>query len=306
MRLPVARMFGVVRALCYGVLICAMFLLAGCGASGPLLPEQTGRPGGARPQPAPESYRVVSGDTLYSIAFRYGLDWRRVAEWNEIGAPYRILVGQWIRLQPPPDMRPAVASARTESASGARRAARSEPKTDPEPPDPVEAIATPNPAPHSKSEATPGPKPEIKAESGPEPARASPIPAASSRSVAGVAWRWPAEGSLVRGFSNGDTRKGMLIGGRAGQPVRAAADGEVVYSGNGLIGYGELIIVKHSERMLSAYGHNRERLVVEGARVRAGQQIARMGRDERDREVLHFEIRRDGQPVDPAAYLPQL
>ena len=122
--------------------------------------------------------------------------------------------------------------------------------------------------------------------------------------MAGIAWRWPTSGRLARRFDAGATRKGILIAGEGGQPVRAAADGEVVYSGSGLIGYGELVIIKHSASMLSAYAHNRERLVGEGDRVRAGQTIGRMGRNERDETVLHFEIRRDGKPVDPATYLP--
>lgn len=122
--------------------------------------------------------------------------------------------------------------------------------------------------------------------------------------MAGVAWRWPTQGGITRGFNNGASRKGILIAGEGGQPIRAAADGEVVYSGNGLIGYGELIIIKHSDRMLSAYAHNRERLVAEGRRVRAGELIARMGSNEREQFVLHFEIRQDGKPADPMNYLP--
>ena len=118
-------------------------------------------------------------------------------------------------------------------------------------------------------------------------------------------WRWPTAGTVARGFNPGDTRKGILIAGTPGQPVRAAADGTVVYSGNGLIGYGELIIVKHNDSMLSAYAHNRARRVSEGAAVRAGEEIATLGRNERDESVLHFEIRRNGQPVDPVGFLPR-
>ncbi|MDX1626990.1 MAG: peptidoglycan DD-metalloendopeptidase family protein, partial [Wenzhouxiangellaceae bacterium] len=125
-----------------------------------------------------------------------------------------------------------------------------------------------------------------------------------TRRVSGVNWRWPTAGEVARRFDPGDTRKGILIAGSAGQPVVAAADGSVVYSGNGLIGYGALIILKHSDSMLSAYAHNRERLVREGETVRAGETIARMGRDERGSEVLHFEIRGNGKPVDPLDYLP--
>src|SRR5690625_3122389 len=129
-------------------------------------------------------------------------------------------------------------------------------------------------------------------------------PQAPARSP--VAWRWPAEGQLVTRFAAGDpTRQGIGIAGNGGQPVRAAGDGVVVYSGSGLVGYGELIIVKHDDEWLSAYGHNRSRLVNEGERVKAGQQIAEMGRSGAARDMLHFEIRHNGRPVDPLAHLPR-
>ncbi len=118
-------------------------------------------------------------------------------------------------------------------------------------------------------------------------------------------WRWPANGPVTRRFQAGDTRKGIHIAGQAGQPVVAAAGGQVVYSGTGLIGYGELIIIKHSEVLLSAYGHNRNRLVREGDSVAAGRVIAEMGLDERGEPLLHFEIRRNGQPEDPLNFLPR-
>ncbi len=125
-------------------------------------------------------------------------------------------------------------------------------------------------------------------------------------SRAAFAWRWPTDGQLIGRFVSGDpTRQGIDIAGNSGQPVRAAADGVVVYSGSGLVGYGELIIVKHDEQWLSAYGHNRARLVNEGALVKAGQQIAEMGRTGAARDMLHFEIRYNGKPVDPLGYLPR-
>jgi membrane protein YqaA with SNARE-associated domain len=118
-------------------------------------------------------------------------------------------------------------------------------------------------------------------------------------------WRWPADGNVVGTYAGGDpTRQGIDIAGKAGQPVRAAADGVVVYSGSGLVGYGELVIVKHDDQWLSAYGHNRARLVNEGQLVKAGQQIAEMGRSGASRDMLHFEIRYNGKPVDPQQYLP--
>ncbi|MDI1253900.1 peptidoglycan DD-metalloendopeptidase family protein [Thermomonas sp.] len=138
---------------------------------------------------------------------------------------------------------------------------------------------------------------------------ASSRPASSSvvvPSASNVAWRWPADGAVVDTFASGDpTRQGVDIAGKSGQPVRAASDGVVVYSGSGLVGYGELVIVKHNDQWLSAYGHNRARLVNEGQMVKAGQQIAEMGRSGAARDMLHFEIRYNGKPVDPQQYLPK-
>ena len=136
----------------------------------------------------------------------------------------------------------------------------------------------------------------------PPASQPAPPPAAASH----LRWTWPAEGDLVGRFAAGDpTRQGIDIAGKRGAPVRAAADGVVVYSGAGLVGYGELVIVKHDEAWLSAYGHNRARLVQEGEKVRAGQQIAEMGRTGADRDMLHFEVRHNGKPVDPLRYLPR-
>lgn len=150
-------------------------------------------------------------------------------------------------------------------------------------------------------------EPPARASAAPPPASAPPpATAVTPPPAAGeLAWRWPAEGAVVTSFAGGDpTRQGIDIAGKAGQPVRAAADGVVVYSGSGLVGYGELVIVKHNDQWLSAYGHNRARLVNEGALVKAGQQIAEMGRSGASRDMLHFEIRYNGKPVDPRAYLP--
>jgi lipoprotein NlpD len=120
------------------------------------------------------------------------------------------------------------------------------------------------------------------------------------------AWQWPVDGALLSRYVEGEpTRQGVDIAGSAGAPVRAAADGVVVYSGSGLVGYGELVIVKHNEQWLSAYGHNRARLVSEGAVVKAGQQIAEVGHSGAARDMLHFEIRYNGKPVDPLQYLPR-
>ena len=141
----------------------------------------------------------------------------------------------------------------------------------------------------------------------PKPATPAATPAPSSTPASsGFAWRWPAQGVVLATYQPGNnTRQGIDIGGSSGQPVTAAADGVVVYSGAGLVGYGELIIIKHNEQWLSAYGHNRKRLVSEGQSVKAGQQIAEMGRTGTDRDKLHFEIRYNGKPVDPLLYLPK-
>jgi lipoprotein NlpD len=146
--------------------------------------------------------------------------------------------------------------------------------------------------------------PAATASNTPPPAPPTPAAAGGTRSNGGVTWRWPADGTLIKRFQSGDAIPGIEIGGKSGDPVRAAADGVVVYSGNGLVGYGELVIVKHNDSYLSAYGHNSKRLVKEGQRVTAGQQIAEMGSTGASRDELQFQIRKDGNPVDPMGYLP--
>jgi len=137
------------------------------------------------------------------------------------------------------------------------------------------------------------------------PTQAPPQPAAPPPADSPFKWRWPTEGAIITRFTAGEaTRQGIDIGGRSGQLVYASADGVVVYSGSGLVGYGELVIIKHDEQWLSAYGHNRTRLVNEGATVKAGEPIAEMGRTGAARDMLHFEIRYNGRPVDPLRYLP--
>ena len=139
----------------------------------------------------------------------------------------------------------------------------------------------------------------------PPPPRPAPaVPATPPASP--IAWRWPADGAIVGRYAAGEpTRQGIDIAGDSGAPVRAAGDGVVVYSGSGLVGYGELVIIKHSDAWLSAYGHNRTRLVNEGQVVKSGQQIAEMGHTGAARDMLHFEIRYNGKPVDPLEYLPK-
>jgi lipoprotein NlpD len=242
-----------------------------------------------RPQTPPAIYEVQRGDTLYSIAFRYGLDWRALAAWNRLDEPFLIRPGQELRTSEPPRPPPRPASRPTRDP--APTVAASSPTTGSRPPDR-------DPAARERERPATASQERARA---PTPA-ASPV--AGSRSVAGVAWRWPTAGAIARPFDPSAARRGLGIRGQAGQPVLAAAAGEVVYSGTALIGYGELIIIKHSGTMLSAYGHNRRRLVSEGVRVEAGQQIAEMGLDETDEAILHFEIRRNGDPENPLDFLP--
>jgi len=141
--------------------------------------------------------------------------------------------------------------------------------------------------------------------SAPPASRPPTTAAVAAPTSSGISWRWPADGNLIGRYVAGETTKqGVDIAGASGQPVRSAAAGVVVYSGAGLVGYGELIIIKHNDQWLSAYGHNRKRLVNEGQNVKAGEQIAEMGRTGANRDMLHFEIRYNGKPVDPLQYLP--
>ncbi|MCY1345335.1 Murein hydrolase activator NlpD [compost metagenome] len=230
-------------------------------------------------------YRVQRGDTLYSIAFRFGWDWKALAARNGIPAPYVIRPGQIIRFDGKPSQArptavaaaPVVTNPRTGSTISTR------------PP-----VQTQQPAVRPQ---TPAPKPVVSAP-------ATPSNTSISRSAAG--WVWPANGPLIGRFSsNGSLNKGIDIAGELGQPVLAASDGSVVYAGSGLRGYGELVIIKHSDTYVSAYGHNRRLLVREGQQVKVGQTIAEMGSTGTDRVKLHFEIRRQGKPVDPLQYLPR-
>ena len=221
-------------------------------------------------------YQVKPGDTLYSISWRYGYDHREVAAWNSIPAPYNIYPGQRLLLISPYQSEPRKRPANTVSAKA------------PLPSAPTSRPASASPA--GKSVSVPPRKLE------------KPKPHHQSRRIT---WRWPTNGNLRSKFSPGDGKKGLDIEGRMGQSVLAAAPGKVVYSGNGLIGYGNLIIIKHDDHYLSAYGHNRRLLVKEGTEVKQGEKIAEMGDSGKEGIILHFEIRRDGKPVDPLRYLPR-
>lgn len=255
-------------------------------------------------------YIVRSQDTLYSIAWRYDLVWQDLASWNQIAPPYTIYPGQQLRMNPP-GTRPTAVAARSSRGESA-------PPPAPRPGIPTAtttaSTAGSRPTPQA-SPPTPAPQrttPPVAA-STPAPARTAPAapviasaPTGQTATVGGLTWQWPTEGQVIRTFSTQTTgKKGIAIAGVRGQPVRAAAAGRVVYSGSGLVGYGKLIIIKHNDRYLSAYAHNDALLVNEGANVVAGQQVAQLGDSGTDRVMLHFEIRRDGQPVDPLQHLPR-
>ncbi|GAB2544634.1 hypothetical protein GCM10027065_15240 [Rhodanobacter koreensis] len=278
------------------------------------IPARTPIPGG--------SYEVTKGDTLYSIAFRKGVDFRDLAQWNGIAAPYTIWPGQRLTLSPPGKTTVAHVAGAPAHVTAPPAPAQGFETVTAVPPVPATAThaATTSSAPSVPLSVSPRPvQPAVTATTTivpvagvptpPVPAVAAPpvpIPVASgpARAVSGVNWRWPAEGSLISRFRSGDAIPGIEIAGKQGDPVRAAADGVVVYSGNGLVGYGELVIIKHNDSFLSAYGHNSKRLVKEGQRVSAGQQIAEMGSTGASRNELEFQIRKDGNPVDPLGYLP--
>ena len=252
-----------------GLLIFTALLCGGC--STPVKAPVGER--GIRSDTNPGLHRVRQGESLYSIAWKYGLDYPDLAKWNDIRVPYTIYVGQKLRTLPP---RTAAASV-PDNRTNVRRLPRPKPiKTSP-----VQAPASPQ-----------------------APARAS--VARPRQDATRLHWRWPAQGRLVRRFElDGSGKKGIAIAGRQNSPVAAAAGGRVVYRGSGLVGYGRLIIVKHNNNYLSAYGHNQELLVNEGDQVRAGQVIARMGSSGTKQVMLHFEIRRNGKPVDPLKLLPR-
>lgn len=318
-------LFGMNRYLSRFFLLAVCACLAACGTlrSSVVFQPAPGAPGAAAGRSMPArtpipggSYRVAKGDTLYSIAFRNGVDFRDLAQWNKVAAPYTIWPGQRLRLSPPKTLAQAPAPARAPAQPGTKVASAgvpSAPVFEPvkRPPGsglasttaPAVAASAPTSAPSHAPAVVPVAGKPIPPPVAPPPA-SPPVPAGGSRSIGGVSWRWPASGNIIKGFKSSDAIPGIEIAGTTGDPVRAAADGVVVYSGNGLVGYGELVIIKHNDSFLSAYGHNSKRLVKEGQRVSAGQTVAEMGSTGASRTELEFQIRKNGNPVDPLGYLP--
>ncbi len=257
--------------------------------------------------PRPEYYTVKAGDTLYTIALDNGLDYKELAEWNNLNNPNLIRVGQQLRLR-------ALASTVVTTPLRIPPAADGKPVTS----SPVPAGSAPDgvvvqpkavKVPYSEQAlaqlSSPAQaKPVTSVVAKVEPPRAAEKPAAGADDDDKVEWGWPVSGKVVNAFNEAANLKGIGVAGRLGQQVMASAPGKVLYSGDGIRGYGKLVIIKHNKVFLSVYAHNQQLTVKEGQNVVKGQKIAEMGNSDSDQVKLHFEIRRFGKPVDPIKLLP--
>ena len=218
---------------------------------------------------------MEKGDTLYSIAFRLGIDFRELAARNNIQPPYIIKVGQTLRTAkavPQPEKQSSKVD--LSGSISSKKSNKSVPK---------------------QSKVTSVTKPSLKSQA---------LSDTVSKSQSVSRWHWPSAGRVIRMYSS-NRHKGIDIAGKRGDPVKAVAAGKVVYAGTGVTGYGSLLIIKHNETYLSAYGHNERLLVLENTNIQAGQQIATMGSSGTDTVKLHFELRRRGRPIDPLTLLPR-
>ena len=299
-----------------------MLVLAACAARRPApvsdrLPPAA--PVGEAPQAVAEppvekpipTHVVKKGDTMVSIALQYGLDYRELAAWNNVANPNRIEIGQVLMLAAPAGMAPPSATVATPLVQAGppieARPLANTPGAKVEPrgskvPFSDRALAQMG-APESGGAAVTGPAPvPIEVAPTPAPQVAGEPERPSGTDKEDVDWMWPAKGKVLASFT--EASKGMDIAGKKGAPVLAAAGGRVVYAGAGLRGYGKLVIIKHNNTWLSAYAHNENILVKEQQDVRKGQKIAEMGSSDTDQVKLHFEVRRQGKPVDPVKVLP--
>jgi lipoprotein NlpD len=297
-------------------------LLAGCMSQQPVPAVDRSSSAQSRaasvPQPSgPGYYTVKRGDTLYRIALENGQDHRDIAAWNNLANPSAIKEGQVLRVQPPV----AAATAMPESSEGVvAKPIATGPVVESRSLDQVPAPVASSVPSGVKREPKAGKEPysdeayarlnktsepakpaDAKSDAKPEAPAAAP---AAAPGPDDVAWMWPSSAKVSAPYSDAGN-KGIDFAGKAGDPVLAAGEGKVVYAGSGLRGFGELVIVKHNATYLSAYAHNRKILVKEGQQVSRGQKIAEMGNTDADSVKLHFEIRKQGKPVDPAQYLPK-
>ncbi|KFI06746.1 peptidoglycan DD-metalloendopeptidase family protein [Massilia sp. BSC265] len=292
----------------------ALSLLAGCNSVTRQAPvvERAAAPKVVQSRPAPATrveepkeekgmYTVRRGDTLLRIALDHGENYRDIVAWNNLRDPDDIKVGQVLRVSAP-ERGERTAGVQTQPVPmppSVTPPRKTEPRADKQPYN--ETVAA---RPESGARTEPV-RPAAPAQ--PTPAAATPAVAASSTASANdddkLSWMWPADGRIVATFDEG-RNKGIDIAGRPGQQVVAAGAGKVMYAGSGIRGYGNLVIVKHNNSLLSAYAHNRKIVVKEGDNVAKGQMIAEMGDSDADSVKLHFEIRQQGKPVDPARFLP--
>lgn len=248
----------------------AFVLLSGCSTGTNYAPVDDVKTGS---KTAVERYVVSRGETLFSIAWSRSMDFKGLARANGIRAPYTIYPGQVLRLDD--HYKPASGTGKSAPVASARSSAAKP------------ANSTPQ-------------------RSSSSPSKSQSITASLDKNHYPFRWQWPAKGKLIRSYrASGSVHKGIDLQGKLGEPVYAANSGVVVYAGSGLKGYGNLLIVKHNEYYLSAYGHNSSLLVKEGQKVKSGQQIAKIGDTGTSELKLHFEIRRNGKPVDPTKLLPK-
>ncbi len=260
-------------------------VLAGCSTAprspAPVSDRAVGTPAAVKKADDGGTYTVKRGDTLYRIALDFGQSYGELVAWNNLSDPNDIKVGQVLRVTPP-------------DGSGTRGGAQ------------IGSVAAPSGVETRPLSAPPGNKTGPNGDKRPySEAAAGEMKSDTGGAATGeeaVSWMWPAEGRLVSGFD--DNKKGIDIAGKSGQPVLAAGSGKVMYAGSGIRGYGNLVIVKHTSTLLSAYAHNKTITVKEGQTVTKGQKIAEMGDSDTDSVKLHFEIRQQGKPVDPAKFLP--
>lgn len=272
------------------VVLCLLLTACGGGTRAPVSDRSLSK----TETPSPNTYIVRKGDTLYSIAFRYGMEYRALARLNNIDKNFSIYPGQRLKLRAPTVAgNGSIVSDKSINAppvkivrnTGAQRPVSSNTKKEE-----TRVVATPK---------TAAPQPVV--------AKKTTSSQSTWKPASGpIKWQWPSSGSVIQHYkTKGTVNKGINISGRLGSPVKAAANGKVVYAGNGLLGYGNLVIVEHNQQFLSAYAHNSRVLVKENDKVKVGQKIAEMGNTGADRVMLHFEIRRDGKPMNPLRYLPK-
>lgn len=302
-------------------LISLVGLLSACSSTQNSAPVSERRIGSTTPPKAAAedrtTYTVRKGDTLYRIALDFGQSYSEIVAWNNLANPNDIKVGQVLRVAPPDS-----ASGRSGGAQIGSIASSSGVESRPlGPPSTTTAGTTATnktsprgeKRPYSDATLAEMQKPDSAQAAAPAaaPVASTAKPAAPTEPAAPVAlatdddsvsWMWPAEGKVVGTFDDG--RKGLDIAGKSGQAVMAAGAGKVMYAGSGIRGYGNLVIVKHTSNLLSAYAHNKAILVKEGQNVNKGQKIAEMGDSDSDSVKLHFEIRQQGKPVDPSKFLP--